>query len=304
MRLVFISDTHTHRGLALPAGDVLVHAGDSTSTGTLPEVAAFLEWFSAQPHPHKIFIAGNHDWLFAREKGLAGMLIAEHPGIRYLQDAGCEIDGVRFWGSPWQPAFCDWAFNLPRRGDALREAWGRIPPGTDVLITHGPPHGILDRVRGGEPLGCEELRARVEVVKPRIHAFGHIHDAYGVALAGTRVFVNASTCDEAYRPVNRPIVVDVTAGGTEVQGIGAGPRKQGLLAAAAMLEAAERAPAAQRESGFQATLTLVADLRGMPAEAVAQDYLRRGLRGDLAQLERAESKPSRRVVPVTILEAP
>jgi predicted phosphohydrolase len=70
MRLVFVSDTHTHRNINLPEGDVLVHAGDATSTGTLPQVSQFLEWFSSQPHRHKIFIAGNHDWLFHRVSDL------------------------------------------------------------------------------------------------------------------------------------------------------------------------------------------------------------------------------------------
>jgi predicted phosphohydrolase len=218
MRLVLISDTHTHRNIGLPEGDVLVHAGDATSTGTLPEVSQFLAWFSSQPHLHKVFIAGNHDWLFARDQGLAAMLLAEHPDLVYLQDAGIELDGIRFWGSPWQPAFCDWAFNLPRRGPGLRAVWNKIPLGTDVLITHGPPHGALDQVRAGEHLGCEELKLRLAAVKPRLHVFGHIHDGYGVAYAGSQVLVNASTCDEQYRPLHRPIVVDISTGKVEVLG--------------------------------------------------------------------------------------
>lgn len=218
MRVVFISDTHTHQDFPMPEGDVLVHAGDATSTGTLPEVAQFLDWFSRLPHRHKIFIAGNHDWLFEREPGLAALLLVEHPELIYLQDSGVELDGLRFWGSPWQPEFCAWAFNLPRKGRALREAWNRIPLGTDVLITHGPPHGVMDQVRGGPHLGCEELTLRAAVVKPRVHVFGHIHDGHGVVSDGSRVSVNASVCDERYRPVNRAIVVDLTPGRVEVFG--------------------------------------------------------------------------------------
>jgi predicted phosphohydrolase len=224
MRLVLVSDTHTHRPCQLPEGDVLVHAGDATSTGTLPQVNQFLAWFSSQPHRHKIFIAGNHDWLFEREPALAAMLLAEHPGLVYLQDSGIEIDGIRFWGSPWQPAFRDWAFNLPRRGPRLREAWNRIPMETDVLITHGPPHGILDQVQGGEHLGCEELKIRRGAVKPRVHVFGHIHGGYGVAYAGSGVLVNASVCDEGYHPVNRPIVVDMTSERVQVHGWAPAPQ--------------------------------------------------------------------------------
>ncbi|MGA2079632.1 MAG: metallophosphatase domain-containing protein [Holophaga sp.] len=212
MRLVLISDTHTRQGLDLPGGDLLVHAGDATSTGTREQVRRFLDWFAAQPHGRKVFIAGNHDWLFQRDPKAAAELVAAHPGLTYLQDAGAGIDGLRFWGSPWQPEFCDWAFNLPRRGEALRAVWRRIPPDVDVLVTHGPPHGFLDQVGSGEHLGCEELRLRLGAVHPRLHVFGHIHDGYGTAFSGPTLMVNASTCDEAYRPVNRPVVVDLDPG--------------------------------------------------------------------------------------------
>jgi predicted phosphohydrolase len=228
MRLVLISDTHTHRGISLPEGDVLVHAGDATGTGTSEEVEDFLKWFASQPHPHKIFIAGNHDWLFQRWPDVGSMMLAEYPTITYLQDSGIEIDGLRFWGSPWQPWFMDWAFNLPRKGERLRQVWNQIPLGTDVLITHGPPHGILDTVRGQEHLGCEELRIRLATVKPRIHVFGYIHGGYGVAQSSTTIYVNASTCDEAYRPVHRPIVVEVSAGSAVVLGTEPIPRKEFL----------------------------------------------------------------------------
>ena len=220
MRIVLLSDTHTHQGLSIPAGDVLVHAGDATSTGTPDEVERFLQWFDAQPHRRRLFIAGNHDWLFQRQPDRAARMLAGHPGITYLQDAGVEIDGLRFYGSPWQPEFCQWAFNLPRRGQALREVWARIPEGTEVLITHGPPHGTLDQVRGGLHLGCEDLAARVAAVRPRLHVFGHIHDGFGVRRSGKTVFVNASTCDEAYRPINPPVIVDLLADRVELPGLG------------------------------------------------------------------------------------
>jgi predicted phosphohydrolase len=208
MRIVFVSDTHTHP-IPLPPGDVLVHAGDATSRGTPAEVAEFLRWFGSQPHPRKVLVAGNHDWLFQKDPGLAAKLLAEHPSVTYLQDAGVEIDGVRFWGSPWQPEFCDWAFNLPRRGERLRKAWAAIPADTDVLVTHGPPHGVLDTVRGGPHLGCEELTRRLGEIQPRIHVFGHIHDSHGTHRSGATLSINASTCDERYRPVNPPIVEEL-----------------------------------------------------------------------------------------------
>jgi predicted phosphohydrolase len=220
MRLVFISDTHTHRDFRVPEGDVLVHAGDATGAGTLPEVRAFLAWFSSLPHSRKIFIAGNHDWLFQREPDTVRALLADHPDLVYLQDSGVAVDGVRFWGSPWQPEFMAWAFNLPRQGARIREAWNRIPVDTDVLITHGPPHGVLDQVQGGEHLGCEELRIRLGALRPRIHIFGHIHDGYGVLRSGSCLFVNASICDEHYRPVHDPIVVELGRSRITVLGTG------------------------------------------------------------------------------------
>jgi predicted phosphodiesterase len=218
MRIVFLSDTHNHHDFGIPAGDVLVHAGDATGTGTVAQVERFLQWFAALPHRRKLFIAGNHDWLFQRQPDLAASMLAEYPGIDYLQDSGVQVDGLGFYGSPWQPEFCQWAFNLPRRGQGLRDAWARIPEAVDVLITHGPPHGLLDQVRGGEHLGCEELSVRVAAARPRIHVFGHIHDSYGVARQGPTLFINASVCDEAYRPGNRPVVVEVEGDRIEIEG--------------------------------------------------------------------------------------
>lgn len=302
MRLVLVSDTHTHRGFSLPDGDVLIHAGDATSNGTLPQVTQFLAWFSSQPHRHKIFIAGNHDWLFERETDFASMLLAEHPDLIYLQDSGVEIDGVRFWGSPWQPAFCDWAFNLPRKGFRLREAWNKIPKDTDVLITHCPPFGVLDQVRGGEHLGCEELNIRRAAVKPRVHIFGHIHDGYGVAFAGSRVLVNASICDEDYRAINRPVVVDISPEKVEVLGMGPRPRKERLAALTAILDVAERAPEEVQGLAVQTVLQGLAELRGITPADLSQDYMKRGLRSDLVRFARSEGKPSRRPLPMKILE--
>lgn len=223
MRIVCISDTHNqHRDLNIPKGDVLIHAGDATYQGLSHEVEDFLNWFACQPHPFKILVAGNHDWLFQRHPMMARQLLDAHMGvITYLQDSGCEIGGLKVWGSPWQPAFCDWAFNLPRKGQALREVWNRIPMDTDVLVTHGPAYGILDQVMHmpaggwdstlGEPdhLGCEELRIRIRTVKPRLHVFGHIHGGHGIHKDRWTTQVNASICDEGYRPVNAPVVLSL-----------------------------------------------------------------------------------------------
>ncbi len=304
MRLVCISDTHmAHKGFSIPDGNVLIHAGDATSSGTPDEVDRFLGWLAAQPHPHKILIAGNHDWLFQRDPDLARLLLEKHQGrgIHYLEDSGMEIEDVRFWGSPWQPWFLDWAFNLPRRGDRLREVWNRIPLDTDVLITHGPPFGILDQVHGGEHLGCEEMKIRLRAVKPRVHIFGHIHDGYGAAQSKVTTFINACTSTEAYQALNRPIVVDLSATGAIVHGIEVSPRKARLEKVAAMAEAAEAGPMQKAETWFPeahlAAMKEMADLRGLSTESLIQNYALRGLHSDVAKHLRAEGKPGNRTVP-------
>lgn len=302
MRLVCISDTHmAHKGFSIPDGDVLIHAGDATSTGTSDEVARFLAWFASQPHRHKILIAGNHDWLFQRFPDMSDQLLAKNPGITYLEDSGTEIEGVKFWGSPWQPWFLDWAFNLPRKGVRLREVWNQIPLDTDVLITHGPPFGIRDQVHGGEHLGCEEMKIRLAAVKPHVHIFGHIHDSYGVAQSKTTAYINACTSTEAYRALNRPIVVDLTAKVVTVHGIESNPRKARLEKVKAMAEVADAGPMQKTETWFlEAHLTAMkdmADLRGLSVESLIQDYAMRGLHSDLAKHLRAESKPGNRPVP-------
>lgn len=210
-RIVCISDTHNcHEQIRVPDGDILIHAGDATMRGTLAEVEEFLPWFSSLPHKYKIFVAGNHDWLYELDNKIARILTANF-NIKYLQDSAVEIENLKFYGSPWQPRFFDWAFNL-NRGTELAEKWKMIPADTDVLITHGPPHGILDEVPRRffvENTGCEELRKTVEIIKPKLHVFGHIHCGYGVTeLFGTK-FVNAANCNEEYQPTQLPIVINL-----------------------------------------------------------------------------------------------
>lgn len=209
MRIVCISDTHNRHAkhpIIVPDGDVLIHAGDATMQGTLPEIKFFSDWLRALPHKHKIFVAGNHDWGFQMDRKRS--LSALPYGVHYLEDSGCEIDGVTFWGSPWQPWFASWAFNLPR-GDALRKHWDLIPNGVDVLITHSPPLGVMDYVDRGENVGCEDMLAAVEAVRPRLHVFGHIHACYGTLERDGTKFINAALCDEQYEPTNKAIVVDI-----------------------------------------------------------------------------------------------
>ena len=223
MRIVFISDTHSlHSGMRhkIPKGDVLVHAGDCTNLGKEHEIKEFVEWFqNLEGFDTKIFIAGNHDFGFqTKPPWLSHFVNPENlsqSNCYYLEDEEFVIESsefskpIKFYGSPWQPWFYDWAFNLPRNGEEIEKKWKAIPDDTTVLITHGPAHGVLDYTPTNQRVGCEILRFRVEQFKPLIHVFGHIHGAYGSQPLGDTLFVNASTCTEKYYPINKPIVVDI-----------------------------------------------------------------------------------------------
>ena len=207
MKLVLISDTHgRHRHFTTPPGDILIFAGDMMTDGYRSrEISDFNTWLGEQPQVKKVVIAGNHDRLFESTTSAQGVLT----NAIYLENSEVEIDGLKFWGSPAQPEFYNWAFNY-KRGEDIDRIWRMIPDDTDVLITHGPPSGILDTVRPGkEHLGCGNLRAATVRVKPKLHVFGHIHGGYGEFDDGTTHFVNASLLSESYQPVNQPIVVDL-----------------------------------------------------------------------------------------------
>lgn len=227
-KIVFTSDTHGKLfDTALPAGDILVLSGDILPNfSRKPEVDAVKqadalkkldERLSGFAYKHILFVSGNHDWIFELNKNARKIL----KKIIYLEDESIELEGLKFYGSPWQPEFCGWAFNLPRKGQELKSKWDKIPLDTDVLITHSPPYGFLDQIEptagawngshNTEHLGCELLGDQITSgrIRPRIHAFGHIHGSYGNQQVGKTLFVNAALCNEWYRPVNPPIVVDI-----------------------------------------------------------------------------------------------
>ena len=213
-RIVCLSDTHnSNEQITVPKGDILIHAGDATISGTAFELNKFSRWFESLPHRTKIFVAGNHDWAFELQNESARDILPKD--VIYLQDSSAVVDGLEIYGSPWQPRFFDWAFNL-NRGAEIAEKWKLIPDDIDILITHGPPNGILDLVpRKGwdENTGCEELRKRVEEIaklgRLKLHIFGHIHCGYGTLEEFGVRFVNASNCDESYQPSQPPIVIDL-----------------------------------------------------------------------------------------------
>lgn len=207
MKLTFISDTHDmHDKVITGSGDILFHCGDMTGRGEIHSLEAFARFMEKQDFKHKVVISGNHDFCFENgHRGFAEKIMKDH-GIIYLNDNFCEIEGLKIWGSPVQPRFFDWAFNRDR-GEDIKSHWDMIPSDTDILITHGPPYDILDQVRGGGNVGCVDLLDAVKRVRPRIHAFGHIHEDYGVVERDGTVFVNACSADHKYRLVNKPITI-------------------------------------------------------------------------------------------------
>ena len=214
MKLVCMSDTH---GLIpkckIPDGDVLIHSGDFMNTGiNVIEIIRFNNWFSLLPHKHKIIVPGNHDVYFERLYSYARSFLDKD--IKVLIDEEYKINNIKFYGSPWQPAFNNWAFNLPRNGHELEEKWDMIPLDADVLITHSPPYGILDTItQKSKPQGCKKLYKKImNDLKLRLHVFGHIHGSGSKIVEikqvdGTKIsFINSAICTEAYKPTNKPVV--------------------------------------------------------------------------------------------------
>jgi predicted phosphodiesterase len=225
-----ISDTHDqHDGLIneIEECDILLHSGDCLNSGSISELPSFLEWLrKLNQAKHIVFIAGNHDFAFegsrsrrsdpmyrydSKDTILARVqdLIDHLPdNIHYLKDDSIKIEGLKIYGSPWQPEFHNWAFNLPRNGEELEKTWDKIPDDTDILLTHGPPKNVLDWCRNdGFRAGCEKLLVRVKEVKPAIHQFGHIHESFGVdteSIPGVAC-VNASCCTLMYEPIQGPV---------------------------------------------------------------------------------------------------
>lgn len=221
LKIVMISDTHQlHEQVVIPAGDVLVHCGDFTNKGTDGALTKFLEWLSSQPHEHKVFIAGNHE--LGLDKGpnrikkqeLIQNFISQKSNMFYLENSECTINGVKFYGSPVTPWFYDWAWNVAR-GIAIAGVWDKIPEDTQVLITHGPPYGILDLVDNAfgrdAHQGCSELRERIKALPSlKLHTFGHLHLQGGHSVVEDGVtFVNAAICDDAYKTIHPPVVVEI-----------------------------------------------------------------------------------------------
>ena len=219
-RFVLVSDTHNTEP-PLPKGEVLIHAGDLTGNGGRKQTEAAMRWVGEQAQKFEwvVFVGGNHDWFFyhlSREMGVNAVREFVRPygeNIIYLEDEFTAVAGAKIYGSPAQPEFCNWAWNYAR-GAEIKAVWDKIPSnGVDMLITHGPPHHVLDWV-GHERVGCRDLRDALERVQPKVHVFGHIHAGHGKArtfLEGgqTTQCYNAAVVNEEYKldPKHHPWVL-------------------------------------------------------------------------------------------------
>jgi len=239
MKICCISDTHNkHRELNLPEADLLIHAGDLTGVGRRYEVEDVFKWFKeiAPNFKHGIvFIAGNHDISFDVNFGELEFFLEDEVevsrknkpfwlrqileeieqdnlSVKYLENDWIIVDDVVIWGSPITPWFHGdrWAFNK-HRGYGIREVWATIPEGTHVVVTHGPPSFKGDFIPSTEEyVGCDDLRDELDYrIKPLLHVYGHIHEGYGVYGDGNNLYANASSCNEHYDIVNKPLLFEI-----------------------------------------------------------------------------------------------
>lgn len=249
IRFICISDTHNrHAEISFDGldGDVLLHTGDWSEKGTVEETRSFIQWLAAQPFRHKVLIAGNHDigmddqcydqiaacWKNEGDASpalvrVAVSEVASDSNLVYLENSSITIEGFKIFGSPMTPVIPvprvgRMAFNLMDESEQRRN-WKDMPNDTDILLTHGPPHGFHDGKHMN--MGDSVLLERILEVSPKLHVFGHVHESAGSSEGGTGssiVFVNASSqtlIGSAFHesgldrffpaPLNKPLVVDL-----------------------------------------------------------------------------------------------
>jgi len=213
-KIVCISDTHGfHHDLKIPDGDILIHAGDLSMMGELNVLMDLNDWFAKQNHDYKIVIAGNHDYSLGEDQMLGFKIFTN---AIYLQNSSVEIEGMKIYGNPYTP----WSFGLHKhfafgvdRMDS-KGVWRGIPSNADVVVTHCPPLGILDKVaetgfNPNEHVGSATLLKKIREIKPKLNIFGHIHEGYGITKEGEITFINCSVVNEAYNLINKPIVFNL-----------------------------------------------------------------------------------------------
>lgn len=209
VEIAILGDTHElHREVIVPPATILIHTGDFTMFSRSAEaIADFNIWLGELPHRHKLVILGNHEVTWQRDPSMRRRIT----NARLLLNEKVSIEGLRIWGAAPTPLY-----GIPFGHSALRQQrqfCRDIPDDIDVLVTHGPPLGILDASDGSQHGGHPDLLKAVRRITPRIHAFGHIHPAYGIHESGETTFVNASLLDSHGGIGHPPIVLRMTQTG-------------------------------------------------------------------------------------------
>ena len=228
MIIDIVSDLHGFYP-KLDGGDLLIVAGDLTGRDAPHEYNQFARWIRQLEYKKKIVIAGNHDNWIIESNNLGIEESSQLGGFEYLYDSGTEFSmgsdnlspPLKIWGSPWTKTFprmnphCK-AFTVDTE-EELESKWKLIPDDIDILVTHSPAYAILDGIQIDDGslfhVGSTTLRTHVERIKPKLHVCGHVHEGYGQLLlkhAGPNtICVNASHVNERYKPVNKPIRIEL-----------------------------------------------------------------------------------------------
>lgn len=216
LKIVHISDVHGKwNKLVIPECDILISTGDFSFTGEIDMIKRFHEWMEKQDARHYISVMGNHEKFVEKNFELSKQIAQKAcPGIHFIDEGLVEIEGIKIYCSAITPFFYNWAWNR-YPGEEIQRHWDMIPEGIDILATHGPAYNILDGVPEYNPkteqmdvrhCGCPQLLKKIEEIKPKYHLCGHIHGGFGTHIGEHTTFINASICDEDYKPTNKPIM--------------------------------------------------------------------------------------------------
>jgi len=210
MDIVIISDTHGHhRDIKnLPIGDLIIHSGDFSpynfNPGKIFKKNSFLDfliWYSETPYKYKILIAGNHDREVEKMGYKKFFKLCKKYDIIYLENTSIIIDGVKFYGTPYTTLYKNWSFMMNE--NKLKQIWDKIDEDTDVLITHGPEYGILDKNKFSQHIGSVSLSNRLKELSVKYHLFGHCHEGFGMnEYSNPYISINASCLNKNTYSVN------------------------------------------------------------------------------------------------------
>jgi Icc-related predicted phosphoesterase len=217
MKIVAFSDTHGQQNDKLtqwfesnPA-DLLIFAGDLQRNNS-DYGYEFIDWFRKLPYTYRVMIFGNHD---GNSNDLYRYLqVKEAEDVILLNNESIVIEGIKIFGSPYTLKYLNWFFM--REDDRLEEIWKLIPDDTNILITHGPPYGILDETFDGKLVGSKTLLDRIKELKHlKYNIFGHVQEAHGMKDVGGVTFLNVSLLNEKYQLVNNPTIISYETGEIE-----------------------------------------------------------------------------------------